>query len=116
MKDLIILMETTRLFTGLKFIVNRDNNNTMDTSGNNIKMLLRDDGKLLLGHNPDDTLALQPFNVAMLDVSGNIRTSDYLIIGKQTDVTGYKPSGGLRYNNMRMIYTDEEGYDRVIKK
>ena len=106
---------STRLFTGLKFIVNRDNNNTMDTSGNNIKMLLRDDGKLLLGHNPDDTLALQPFNVAMLDVSGNIRTSDYLIIGKQTDVTGYKPSGGLRYNGTRMIYTDEEGYDRVIK-
>ena len=106
---------STRLFTGLKFIVNRDNNNTMDTSGSNIKMLLRDDGKLLLGHDPDDTLGLQPFNVARLDVSGNVRATKYMIIGKQTDITGYKPSGGIRYNGTRLIYTDEDGYDRVIK-
>ena len=64
-----------RLFTGLKFIVNRDNNNTMDTSGQNIKMLLRDDGKLILGHNPDESKALQPYNVAMLDVSCLLYTS-----------------------------------------
>ena len=37
---------STRLFTCLKFIVKRENNNTMDTSGNNIKMLLRDDEEL----------------------------------------------------------------------
>ena len=37
-----------RLFTGIKFVVNKDNNNTMDTLGSNIKMLLRDDGKLLV--------------------------------------------------------------------
>ena len=106
---------STRLFTGLKFIVNRDNNNTMDTSGANIKMLLRDDGKMLVGHDPDDTLALQPFNVARLDVSGNIRATNYMIIGKQTSVTGYKPAGGMRFNGTRMIYTDENGFDRVIK-
>jgi len=104
-----------RLFTGLKFIVNRDNNNTMDTSGQNIKMLLRDDGKLILGHNPDESKALQPYNVAMLDVSGNIRASKYMILSKQTTITGYKPPGGMRFNGQKMIYTDENGFDHTIK-
>ena len=48
-------LNDTRLFTGIKFVVNKDNNNTMDMSGANIKMLLRDDGKLLVGHDPDES-------------------------------------------------------------
>jgi hypothetical protein len=104
-----------RLFTGLKFVVNRDNNNTMDTSGQNIKMLLRDDGKMILGHDPDYTTALEPYNIAMFDVSGNIRTSNYMILNKVETITGYKPPGAIRYDGLKLIYFDDDGRDQVIK-
>ena len=104
-----------RLFTGLKFVVNKDNNNTMDTSGQNIRMLLRDDGKLLVGHDPDFTTALEPYNIAMFDVSGNIRTSNYMILNKVETITGYKPPGAIRYDGLKLIYFDDDGRDQVIK-
>ena len=104
-----------RLFTGLKFIVNKDNNNTMDTSGQNVKMLLRDDGKMILGHDPDYTTALEPYNIAMFDVSGNIRTSNYMILNKVETITGYKPPGAIRYDGLKLIYFDDDGRDQVIK-
>ena len=104
-----------RLFTGLKFVVNKDNNNTMDTSGQNVKMLLRDDGKLLVGHDPDFTTALEPYNIAMFDVSGNIRTSNYMILNKVETITGYKPPGAIRYDGLKLIYFDDDGRDQVIK-
>jgi len=104
-----------RLFTGLKFVANKDNNNTMDTSGQNVKMLLRDDGKLILGHDPDYTTALEPFNIAMFDVSGNIRTSNYMILNKVETITGYKPPGAIRYDGLKLIYFDDDGRDQVIK-
>ena len=104
-----------RLFTGIKFVVNKDNNNTMDTLGSNIKMLLRDDGKLLLGHDPDFPTALEPYNVALLDVSGNIRTSNFLVMKKITTVSSYKPPGSLRYNGYRLIYSDDDGTDHLLQ-
>jgi len=107
-------LNDTRLFTGIKFVVNKDNNNTMDMSGSNIKMLLRDDGKLLVGHDPDESTALEPYNVAMLDVSGNIRTSNFLILNRIDTVRSYKPPGSIRYNGSRLIYTDDENKDFII--
>tara|TARA_B100000575_G_scaffold191104_1_gene154191 strand:- start:3736 stop:22587 length:18852 start_codon:yes stop_codon:yes gene_type:complete len=104
-----------RLFTGLKFVVNKDNNNTMDTSGQNVKLLLRDDGKMILGHDPDFTTALEPYNIAMFDVSGNIRTSNYMILNKVETITGYKPPGAIRYDGLKLIYFDDDGRDQVIK-
>ena len=104
-----------RLFTGLKFVVNKDNNNTMDTSGQNVKLLLRDDGKMILGHDPDFTTALEPYNIAMFDVSGNIRTSNYMILNKIETITGYKPPGAIRYDGLKLIYFDDDGRDQVIK-
>ena len=38
----------------------KDNNNTMNTTGSNVKMLLRDDGKLLIGHDPDEPTVTIP--------------------------------------------------------
>ena len=104
-----------RLFTGIKFVVNKNNNNTMNTLGSNIKMLLRDDGKLLLGHDPDYPTALEPYNVALLDVSGNIRTSHFLVMKKMTSVTIYKPPGALRFNGYRLIYSDDDGTDHLLQ-
>ena len=103
------------MFDVSKFIVNKDNNNTMNTTGSNVKMLLRDDGKLLIGHDPDEPTALEPYNVAMLDVSGNIRTSNFLVMKKMTTVTSYKPPGALRFNGYRLIYSDDDGTDHLLQ-
>ena len=53
-------------------------------------MLIRDDGKVLIAHNPNET-DVEPYNVAALDVSGSIRTTDFIILGKHQYTTGYRP-------------------------
>ena len=50
------------------------------TANNNIKMLLRDDATLILGHDINNIEGLESFSTAKLDVSGNIRTSQFLIL------------------------------------
>ena len=72
-----------RNFCGLKFMVNINNDsqgNINNEEDHNVKMLIRDDGKVLIAHNPNETTALEPYNIAALDVSGSIRTNEVLIL------------------------------------
>lgn len=102
----------SRYFTGIKFVVNNSNSNTMETTANNnIKMLLRDDATLILGHNINNIESLESFSTAKLDVSGNIRTSQFLILSEITNITGDKPRGSIRYNGTDLIYVNSKGND-----
>ena len=107
-----------RNFSGIKFIVNNDftSQNTIDIEDNhNVKMLIRDDGKVLIAHNPNETRALESYNIAALDVSGSIRTTDFLILGKHQYATGYRPGGSIRYTGKTLVFTNEEGNDLTVK-
>ena len=107
-----------RNFSGIKFVVNNDfeSENTIDREDNhNVKMLIRDDGKVLIAHNPNETRALESYNVAALDVSGSIRTTDFVILGKHQYATGYRPGGSIRYTGKSLIFTNEDGNDLTVK-
>ena len=104
-----------RFYTGIKFMVNNNNQYNLNDD-RSIKMLLRDDGTLIVGHLINN-VSTEAFNEASLDVSGNIKTSKFLILNKVTDNNQYIPRGALRYDGSELIYRNDAGLDvRLVTK
>ena len=101
-----------RYYTGIKFMINNNDNYSLDDN-NSIKMLLRDDGTLIVGHTMTN-IPSEAFNDASLDVSGNIKTSKFLILNKVTDTSQYIPRGALRYDGADLIYRNDAGLDVTL--
>ena len=98
-----------RYYTGIRFMINNGSSYGLNDI-RSIKMLLRNDGTLILGHSLSGTTS-EAFNDASLDVSGNIKTSKFLILSKVTNSEQYIPRGALRYTGSELIYRNDAGLD-----
>tara|TARA_B100001093_G_scaffold249833_1_gene239236 strand:- start:5697 stop:7979 length:2283 start_codon:yes stop_codon:yes gene_type:complete len=98
-----------RYYTGIRFMINNGSSYGLNDI-RSIKMLLRNDGTLILGHSLSGTTS-EAFNDASLDVSGNIKTSKFLILSKVTNADQYIPRGALRYTGSELIYRNDAGLD-----
>ena len=75
-------------YTGIKFVVNKESTtNTMNTTGsNNVKMLLTNDGRLLINKDPRVETIQSNYRIPGIDVSGSIHASQAIILDEY-DIT-----------------------------
>ena len=98
-------------YTGIKFVVNKDSQNTMNTKGgNSVRMILTNDGRMLVNKDPRVEEINTVYRLPGIDVSGNVKASKFFILDKVNKET-IPPSlrGCMYYDGNAFGYVNEDG-------
>ena len=105
-------------YTGIKFIVNKDSTTaTMNTTGgSNVKMLLTNDGRLMINKDPRVEIMNSAYRLPGIDVSGNVKASKFFILDKITSSEVQTSlRGGIYYDGNAISYINDQGVPNKLQ-